>query len=505
MRNTQFHITDLSPLYETVQQSGIFADSKYFVDAVPKATVAHILAEYSAQKDVPSFDLRSFISEYFDLPAEANTTYSSAQKPLRTHLEELWQVLQREPTDAGGTLIALPFPYIVPGGRFREIYYWDSYFTMLGLAVSNRYDLIENMVKNFAFLIHEIGHIPNGNRTYYISRSQPPFFCMMVGILQEVKGNTVLEEYLPALEKEYAFWMDGTEQLSATNAAYRRVVQMPDGAVLNRYWDDDPSPRPEAYIEDLHVAKASNKNPQEVYRHIRAAAESGWDFSSRWFEDGKNMHTIRTTELVPVDLNCLLLNLERTLLDAYLHQKNEALANAFTHKIESRVKAIQQYCWNTEAGYYFDYHIHSKTTTNHITMAGCFPLFTGIASTEQANAASNMIREQLLGDGGVLTTTLETGQQWDAPNGWAPLQWIAYKGLSNYQQNDLAETIRERWTKLNEQTYADTGKMMEKYNVQNIHIKAGGGEYPNQDGFGWTNGAYLAMMNRGTEEYPISK
>lgn len=502
MSEAYFNITSLSPLYEDVQQAGIFPDSKYFVDAIPKLPVADILEKYTTEKLLPSFSLAAFVQEYFELPLTEEDTYSSAEKPIIDHLNELWDVLKRNPDATSGTLIGLPFPYIVPGGRFREIYYWDSYFTMLGLEVSGRIDLIENMIKNFAYLINVTGHIPNGNRTYYISRSQPPFFAMMVALLAKVKGHEVLKEYLPALEKEYHFWMQGSSELSVTTQSIQRVVRMPDGSVLNRYWDNDPSPRPEAYIEDLHVAAKSNKDPQIIYRHIRAAAESGWDFSSRWFADPQEMHTIQTTELIPVDLNCLLLQLEKVLLQSYLLQNNLTAAEIFAKKITDRTKAIQKYCWNENTGFYFDYHFTAERVTDRITMAGCFPLFTGIADDQQASAAAVIIREKLLGDGGVLTTTIETGQQWDAPNGWAPLQWVAYKGLSQYGHLDLANQIRERWMQLNEKTYTETGKMMEKYNVSNIHTQAGGGEYPNQDGFGWTNGVYLAMRNE-TEKHEI--
>lgn len=495
MSNSYLHIESLSPLYEDVQQSGIFSDSKYFVDALPKVNVGTILEQYATKIKQPSFSLLKFIQENFILPQIQEEEYSSANKSIDTHLNELWNVLQRNPDETGGTLIPLPYPYIVPGGRFREIYYWDSYFTMLGLQKSGRIDLIENMVKNFAYLIHTIGHIPNGNRTYYISRSQPPFFSMMVGILQRVKNDTVLKEYLPALEKEYNFWMDGSDKVSPKDPTFRRVVLMPDGSILNRYWDDNPTPRPEAYIEDIHVAKTSDKEMQEVYRNIRAAAESGWDFSSRWFADEQYMHTIQTTDIIPVDLNCLLLNLEKTLLACYLQNKNEEAIERFIKKIESRHTAIQQYCWNQKKGYYFDYHIQQQKHTDRITMAGCFPLFLSVADAEQAAAVAVVLKEQLLSAGGVLTTTLHTGQQWDAPNGWAPLQWVAYKGLSNYQHQELADEIKRRWMLLNEKTYQETGKMMEKYNVQDTHTKAGGGEYPNQDGFGWTNGVYLAMRN----------
>lgn len=496
MSETYFHIESLSPLYEDVQSAGIFSDSKYFVDALPKYSASTILENYSSQKKEDAFSLLGFIQAHFILPESHQETYSSADKSIDQHLNELWDVLQRKPDTRAGTLIPLPYPYIVPGGRFREIYYWDSYFTMLGLQVSGRMDLIENMIKNFAYLIDTIGHIPNGNRTYYISRSQPPFFALMVSLLASIKGEQVYLEYFSALEKEYAFWMKGSEQVSENNPSTYRVVRMPNGSLLNRYWDDNPSPRPEAYIEDIHIAAQSQHDPLIVYRHIRAAAESGWDFSSRWFEIPDQMHTIQTTDIIPVDLNCLLLHLESVLQIGFQLRGEHSAAQRLSKAMNQRIDSIQQYCWNAKDEFYFDYHYIQQKNTQRITLAACFPLFISIANEQQAIAVANKIKSHLLGDGGVQTTYVETGQQWDAPNGWAPLQWVTYKGLVNYQQDMLAEEIRQRWLKLNEKTYHETGKMMEKYNVANMHLKAGGGEYPNQDGFGWTNGVYLALKKQ---------
>ncbi len=143
----------------------------------------------------------------------------------------------------------------MPGGRFREIYYWDSFFTMFGLQVSNRIDMIQNMVDNFAYLIDKIGYIPNGNRTYYIGRSQPPFFACMVKLLSEEKGKNILIKYLPQLEKEYNFWMKGVDELSVEKNAINRVVLLPDGSILNHYWDENDTPRPESFKEDVELAK----------------------------------------------------------------------------------------------------------------------------------------------------------------------------------------------------------------------------------------------------------
>ena len=489
-----FLIEQLSPLYEDVQMSEIFSDSKYFVDCVPISTIENILAQYEKQKHASGFDLKTFVQTHFRLPGEADNSYRSADKALLEHLSGLWDVLTRTTEEQGGTLIPLPNQYIVPGGRFREVYYWDSYFTMLGLQVSKRVDMIENMINNFACQIDTIGFIPNGNRSYYLGRSQPPFFALMLTILMEEKGNDVLLNYQSQLEKEYAFWMDGAESLSVTNPTHRRVVLMPDGNILNRYWDDNDSPRPEAYIEDKHIAEKSGREASEVYRHIRAAAESGWDFSSRWFWDEKNMETIQTTNLIPVDLNCLLLFLEQMLSMAY-GKRLPAQSRDMSQKAHNRKNAIQHYCWNEEEGFYFDYHFKDQKQSTSFTLAGVYPLFINICRFENAERVAKCIEEKFLKPGGLVTTLNTTGQQWDAPNGWAPLQWIAYKGLQNLGHIALSNNIKNNWMRNNEKVYAATGKMMEKYNVSDTESKAGGGEYPNQDGFGWTNGVYLRFLS----------
>lgn len=488
-----FYMEHLSPLYEDVQSGEVFVDSKFFVDCIPMSTPAHILAEYEKEKNQSEFNLKTFVKAHFILPAESENSYTSADKPLPQHLADLWDVLVRTTGQAGGTLIPLPHPYIVPGGRFREIYYWDSYFTMLGLQVSKKVNIIQNMVDNFAYLIDKVGFIPNGNRTYYLGRSQPPFFALMLTILIEEKGRETLFQYQSQLEKEYKFWMDGADTLSATNPTHRRVVLMQDGSILNRYWDDMDTPRPEAYIEDTHMAAGSGKEPAIVYRHIRAAAESGWDFSSRWFRDEKNMETIQTTDIIPVDLNCLLLFLEITLCTIYEKQHEAALENML-RKLMSRNKALEQYCWNEEKGFYFDYQFKDQQQTATYTLAATFPLFFNLASPEQSAKVAQCLEEKFLKPGGLLTTLTITGQQWDAPNGWAPLQWIAYKSMSKNGHTELANKIKQNWMRNNEKVYATTGKMMEKYNVTDADTKAGGGEYPNQDGFGWTNGVYLKFM-----------
>ena len=490
-----FFIEDLSPLYEEVQLSGIFPDSKIFVDAVPRFPAHEITNAFSQERARPGFDLRAFLERHFFLPLDGPDTYQSGDKPITEHLTELWDILKRTPVHQGGTLIPLPYPYIVPGGRFREVYYWDSYFTMLGLQVSGRWDMIEHMVANFASLIRQIGFIPNGNRTYYLGRSQPPFFGLMVELLSESKGPDALLTYEPELLKEYLFWMEGSDSLQP-GKAHRRVVKLEDGAVLNRFWDDKEKPRPEAYTEDLEIATHSGRHVKEVYRHLRAAAESGWDFSSRWFSNPHDMCSIETTNLVPVDLNCLLLHLEQ-LLGRISEIKKDPQYAAWKNRVALRKEAIDRYCWNRGTGFYHDYHFVNRALSPHATLAAVAPLFFQVASQEQAAQVAQIIESKFLCAGGVVTSLLQTGQQWDAPNGWAPLQWMTWKGLTNYGFHQLANRIRTQWMRLNEQVYQATGKMMEKYNVEDTSIAAGGGEYPNQDGFGWTNGVYLKFREAG--------
>lgn len=484
-------------LFADVQLAQVFPDGKTFVDCMPLLPTDSILAAYNARKNQPNFQLKDFISQYFNTPKSydlANDFKSDRSRSPEEHINVLWDVLTRQrDTATRSSLIPLPNPYIVPGGRFREVYYWDSYFTMLGLQASKRTDLVEHIIDNFAYLIDTIGFIPNGNRTYYLGRSQPPFFAAMIGILAAMKGNYIYKKYLPQLRKEYDFWMDSVV-CDSSICVHRRFVKLEDGSVLNRYWDDKDTPRPESYREDVETAKRSGRPLPEVYRHLRAGAESGWDFSSRWFQDGKSIETIHTTDIIPVDLNALIYNLEKTLEKAYTLNQDATNAQLFAEKATQRQAALIKYCWNKEYGYFFDYDFVLGKQTGKHSLAGVYPLFFKMATPEQANKVARIVETMFLYPGGVVSTFDKTGQQWDAPNGWAPLQWMTIQGLRNYEEDALADKIKRNWVNLNVKVYKNTGKMVEKYNVMDISLDAGGGEYKLQDGFGWTNGVLLRLL-----------
>lgn len=346
------------------------------------------------------------------------------------------------------------------------------------------------MVDNFAYLIDTIGNIPNGNRTYFVGRSQPPFFSLMVRLL----GKDAIVKYLPHLEKEYKFWMNGKESIGASNNSVKRLAMMPDGFILNRYWDEHNTPRPEAYKEDVELSNQSIQEPQELFHHLRAAAESGWDFSSRWFKNVKKFSSIHTTEIIPVDLNCLLVYLEQTLAEAYKQSGELNKAHEYEVLADKRKKAIINFCWNENQKFFFDFDFVEQRQKEHFTLAASFPLFFKIATESQATFVAQLLEAKFLKAGGMTTTLEFSGQQWDAPNGWAPLQWITYKGLKNYKFDELAFKLKSNWINANLKVYQQTGKMTEKYDVVSEDAAASGGEYPNQDGFGWTNGVFLAMM-----------
>ncbi|MBK8554364.1 MAG: alpha,alpha-trehalase TreF [Lewinellaceae bacterium] len=488
-------IHETGSLFEEVQMQQVFPDGKTFPDCLPKQPVEDIYNFYLQQKDTTGFDLKAFVLSHFDLPPAADAGYrSDSTRPVKEHLQHLWAVLTRHPADSNpySTLIPLPHAFVVPGGRFREIYYWDSYFTMLGLRVSGRTDLIQNMVDNFNHLIHQLGHIPNGNRSYYTSRSQPPFFALMVALLAETTAQPEIRlQYVGALEKEYQFWMDGATALHPGAESVKRVFRLPNGATLNRYWDSMDTPRPESYREDVELQHQSSQSASSLYTNIRAAAESGWDFSHRWFADQADFGSIHTTDIVPVDLNCLLWFLEDLLSQITAAET----AVHYQQLADQRKQAILRYCWNPDQGFFFDYDAWKNQQKTPLTLAAVFPLFFNLATPAQAASVAKVLEQHFLQPGGLVTTLVRSGQQWDAPNGWAPLQWMAYIGLKNYGHLKLANEVKTRWMESCQMVYQQSGKMTEKYDVMSENRAAGGGEYPNQDGFGWTNGVYLAMEN----------
>ncbi|MCY7291307.1 MAG: alpha,alpha-trehalase, partial [Ferruginibacter sp.] len=288
----------------------------------------------------------------------------------------------------------------------------------------------------------------------------------------------------------------------------------------NRYWDDLEIPRQEGYTEDIKVAgdaveqkmmtmrfasetamnNFKTENEKLIFRNLRAGACSGWDYSSRWFAEPDKISTIQVLNIAPVDLNSLMYKMESLLENGYKITKQEKLRREMNVAANKRYIAIEKYLISKKLNFYSDYNFIEKKTTDIVTAAAFYPLcFINLypkSMDGKGKSAKIFTEKYLLKDGGLLSTANTTGEQWDAPNGWAPLQWMAITGLNRCNQKALAKKIANRWIKLNTDVYLRTGKLMEKYNVVDTKLEAGGGEYPGQDGFGWTNGVLLALIKK---------
>jgi alpha,alpha-trehalase len=482
------------PLFVRVQMAALRPGNDNFVDDIPKASPLVIMQRYRAADPRSQKALLRFVEDNFTFPVRVRTPPIPADHTVAAHIQRIWPLLTRASVvpPAYSSLLYVPKPYVVPGGAFQEFYYWDSYFTMLGLIPDGHADLAHDLVDDFSYLIETYGHIPNGARTFYLSRSQPPVYYLMVSLLDRDDPAKAWASHLKDLEREYAYWMQGSEGLRPGQAR-RNAVALPDGSVLNRYWDARDTPRDEGYRNDVLTARASGMPPARVYRDIRAAAESGWDFSSRWFGDRKSMKTIRTTAIVPVDLNSLLYGLEEAISRGCGEEHDLACEQDFHSRARRRRQAMDRYLWDGKAGCFMDYDWQRRQRTGVLSAATLYPLFVGLATQKQAARVATVARAQLLQGGGIVTTTIHTGQQWDAPNGWAPLQWIAVRGFARYGDDALARDVANRWLATVRRVYANTGKMFEKYDVEHA-LPGGGGEYPVQDGFGWTNGVTRALL-----------
>jgi len=479
-------------LFERVALAAIHEDGKDWADPDPLRAPAAIMRQYHDAPPQTDEDLRSFVLANFSIESWRPDPTPVAGLELRAAIDALWPALTRTSPTAGrySSMLPLPHPYLAPGGRFSETYYWDSYFALLGAGGGGR---ARETADNFAHLIRTHGHIPNGNRTYYLSRSQPPVFFLVAGLTEPQDPAAAYARYLPELITEHRWWMRGSSQARA-GAPVRRVVRMPGGGLLNRYWDAKETPRDESFRKDALLARGSPQPERELWRNLRAGAESGWDFSSRWLADRHSLNLIRTCDIVPIDLNSILHGLECAIADG-LGRAGDAAAEArYRRKAELRKRAMVRHLWNPTTGVFDDYDWTRSSLRNAVSAAAVYPLFFGLADEAQAASTVSVCERELLAAGGLLTTNVTTSQQWDAPNGWAPLQWLAVRGFDLYGHQGVARTIAERWSAMVAQVFAQTGRFMEKYDV--VHLReGGGGEYPMQDGFGWTNGVTARLSD----------
>ena len=436
-------------------------------------------------------------------------------------------------------LLYLPDKYVVPGGRFNEMYGWDSYFIIRGLLRAGRVDLARGMVDNFFFEIEHYGAMLNANRTYYLTRSQPPFvssmFVDVYRAMQQAKKNqgqpdkAWLERAYADLDKDYEMWnrdphLAGETGLSRyydfgegppaeavqdESGFYRKVAQyfFLHPAQADSYVVETPPKSNEAVAGSpyslqvcdvpLTMAQPGCEKPKpfklsaDYYKGDRSMRESGFDVSFRFGPFGSGTH-----HYAPVCLNSLLYKNEKDLEQISLWLGHAEDAKKWNKRAEERKKLITQYLWNDQQGLFFDFDFQTKRMSDYRYASTFYPLWAGLATPEQAKAVAGNLKvfEQ---PGGLPMSTEETGAQWDLPYGWGNIEMLAIEGLRRYGFNADADRVSYEFLSTVAENFRRDGIIKEKYNVvtrsSEAHVELG--YEMNVVGFGWTNAAFLELLH----------
>nr|AYO46921.1 trehalase-2 [Heortia vitessoides] len=518
------------PLLDTVQMAGLYNDSKTFVDmkikSSPNITMEHFKQMMTRTDSRPTkADILEFVEENFDPEGSEFEAWrptdwkeypgflKNITDPLlhqwASELNKLWLQLGRKVKEDVKhnqdlySIIYVNNPVIVPGGRFREFYYWDSYWIIKGLLLSEMRLTAKGMVSNFLDIVERIGFIPNGGRIYYSMRSQPPLLIpMMKLVMDDTLDVNFLREHIHTLDKEFDFWITNhTVEVEYGEHKYK----------LSRFIDQSQGPRPESYKEDIDVANHldTKDKKEELYAELKAAAESGWDFSSRWFiHDGTNkgnLTNLKTRSIVPVDLNSIMCWNAQLLAEFHELLDNRNKADYYRMVHGRYMEAIEKVLWHEDVGAWLDLNIESGRRRDYFYPSNLAPLWTGCYDKARKEDFVNRVINYLdkvkvdLFEGGIPTTFEHSGEQWDYPNAWPPLQYIVVTGLANTglpEAMRYANEMATKWVRSNFEVWKQKTAMLEKYDATIFGGYGGGGEYVLQTGFGWTNGVVMSLLNR---------
>lgn len=513
-------------------------DPKLYVDMSLKKNLNITLEAFgklsrSENGSVSSRDLDGFLLEYME-GADEDLVYvepadfvpepdgflplveNAEVRAWALEVHSLWKNLSRRASDKVlqkpefHTLLPLKELVIIPGARFREVYYWDSYWTIRGLLASKMFETAKGIVTNLISLIDKYGHVLNGARAYYTNRSEPPLLSSMILDIYERTGDKdFVKKSLPALIKEYRFWNSGIHKVTIKDA-------WGSAHNLSRYYAKWNKPRPESSTIDTETASSLPNacEKTQLYRELSSTAESGWDFSSRWMRNASDLTTLSMTSIIPVDLNALVLKMEVDIAFLASVLGESSIALSFSEASKARQKAINSVFWNEEMGQWLDYWLSWNNTAKdeykweasnqnkNLFASNFVPLWINLIRSDGRmveKAIQGFRNSGLLCPAGVATSKTNTGQQWDYPNGWAPLQHMIVEGFATYGSHEataLARDIVLRWIRTNYAGYKKMGVMHEKYNVEECGSYGGGGEYGPQTGFGWTNGVVLAFLEK---------
>ncbi|MEP0772336.1 alpha,alpha-trehalase [Trichocoleus sp. ST-U1] len=404
-------------------------------------------------------------------------------------------------------LLYLPHAYVVPGGRFNEMYGWDSYFIQLGLLRDGEIELAKSLVEQLIYEIEHYGTILNSNRTYMLTRSQPPVLTpMILALFQHTQDRDWLQSVLPTVERFYYYWTLPPHLNQATGLSrYFALGEGPAPEVLISERDEEGRTHydrvreyyrtfaVEAYDVNLYYDRQSDRLTDLFYKGDRSMRESGFDISNRF-----GPFSVDIIHYAPVCLNVLLYKTEQDTAQINDILGYEEIAHQWRDRARNRHKLIDRFLWDEEAGLYFDYNFHTGKRRPYEFATTFYPLWAGIASEEQAKRVVENLPE-FEAPGGLLTSTHVTGNQWDAPFGWAPLQLIAVQGLHRYGYHQDADRLAKKFISLLVQEFERYGTLVEKYDVCNCSANVSHeilfGYSSNEIGFGWTNGVFLELLS----------
>ena len=585
------------PILAAYQMADMFNDSKTFVDFPLLYSPSDVYHSFLALNNLSTAVLLHFLQHNFNTttsdllpwsipdwqpdPPLLATLHDPYFHNFTASLNQLWFLLGRQihpdvylHPDRHTLLPLRHDKMVVPGGRFREFYYWDSYWIVRGLLLCNMTATARLVVENLVGMVDAYGFVPNGSRQYYLTRSQPPFLALMVEFVGQWNGGADsgmewMAEQLSALEREYAYWMKEGEHLVVVTDSNNETHR------LNRYYASVQYPRPESYLEDVLTARrlathnhslqhqqrdeasCSSDSPdcdttdtwseqaKHLFSELSASAETGWDFSSRWFADRRNISTAETSHIIPVDLNAVMYGVERVLSKMFNATNNTAKGAMYAAAADQRLDGMYAVLFDAEeqeAGHYVwrDYDFHEQVSDGDVNvLSNYLPLWTHAYDEriDVSRVIDRLLSSGLVQAGGLLTSLDDIGQQWDCPNAWPPLQHMVMEGIAtahytpsnettganllslltslpttvpqpytplplpasapptNYATS-LAYFLSSSWLYGNALLYNSTGIMYEKYYALTRGTAGHGGEYPVQAGFGWTNGVALIMLQQ---------
>ncbi|KAL0268857.1 UNVERIFIED_CONTAM: hypothetical protein PYX00_010664 [Menopon gallinae] len=516
-------------LLHTIQMAQLYNDSKTFVDKKLKYKPEFTLAKFDnlmeETEDKPTRkQLQDFVNDYFEdgneleawippdwmpHPKFVDNIKDPNYRKWALELNNLWTNLTRKMRiDVKNnpdqySIVYVPNGLVIPGGRFTEFYYWDTYWIIRGLLLSEMYETVRGILLNFLSMVSQYGFVPNGGRVYYLERSQPPLLTPMVLSYYEATNDIdFLQSNIDLLEKEFYFWVDKrTVDVVKNGKTYK----------LARYFAPSRGPRPESYSEDYNSAAflSTQLEKEDLYIDLKSAAESGWDFSSRWFISNKtnqgNKSSIHTRYIIPVDLNAFVYWNAKILSQFYTILKNEEKAVQYRKISEEWLQAVTDVLYHPDLGIWLDYDLRNDIRREYFYPSNLAPLWTECYDKSKVKeVASGVVKylddfNLLVNFMGGLPSSLEmTGEQWDRPNAWPPLQMMVIKGLNQMnepQASQKAKQLATNWVYSNFKGFHDSQEMFEKYDAENPGRYGGGGEYIVQAGFGWTNGVIMELLH----------